>query len=133
MQCTYTLKIARASTGELADGIRQKMLKGKRVEGEETVASCFYEDIKPSPWLKALDMKAGEVGVFDSDGAYVIVKVVAKGNIPTPPLKDVYSRIKESLLEQKKQRALMEWMEALKKSSKINVNAKLLKDAGHGQ
>jgi len=133
MQCTYTLKIAKAETKERAESVKQKMLKGKRVEGEETVASCFYEDIKPSPWLKALDMKAGEVGVFDSDGEYVIVKVVAKGNIPIPPLKDIYGRIKESLLDQKKQRAMMEWMEALKKSSKINVNTKLLKDAGHGQ
>lgn len=133
IQFRYTLKLAKAGTRELSERIRQKMLKGKHVDGEETIDSCFYEDIKPSPWLKAFDMNTGEVGVFDSDGEYVIVHVVRKEKIPIPPLKDMYGRIKESLLEQKKQKLMTDWIEEVKNTSKININTKLLKAAGNEQ
>jgi len=129
MQRKITAKVAKTKNRELAEEIRQKMLKGERVEGEETIGPCFYEDVTPSYLQKAFNMHSGEVEIVNNDSEYIIIKVLKKENVTIPSLKDMYGRIKESLLEQKKQKVLLEWIEDLKKSSKISINNKLLTEA----
>lgn len=133
MQCTVTARVAKAKTRELAEGIRQKMLRGEHAEGEETVDSCFYEDVKLSALQNAFDMNSGEAKSFDSDGEYIVIYVVKNEKTALRPLKDLHDQIKESLLGQKKQKAMTDWMEELKKSSRININTELLKAAGNGK
>ncbi len=133
MQCAVTARVAKAKTRELAGGIRQKMLRGEHVEGEETVDSFLYEDVKLSALQNAFDMNSGEAKSFDSDGEYLVIYVVKNEKTALRPLKDLHDQIKESLLGQKKQKAMTDWMEELKKSSRININTELLKAAGHGK
>lgn len=133
MQCGITLKVAKAKTGELAEGIRQKMLRGEHTEGEETIGSCFYEDVKLSALQNAFDMNSGEAKFFDSDGEYLVIYVVKIEKIAIRPLNVLHDRIKESLLEQKKQKAMTDWMEEVKRASKIDINTKLLKAVSDGK
>ncbi|MEK6582209.1 MAG: hypothetical protein AABZ25_07470, partial [Nitrospirota bacterium] len=81
----------------------------------------------------AFDMNSGEAKSFDSDGEYLVIYVVKNEKTALRPLKDLHDHIKESLLEQKKQKTMTDWMEELKKSSKININAKLLKAVSDGK
>lgn len=50
---------------------------------------------------------------------------------PIPPLKDVYNEIKATLLEQKRQKAMEDWFDGVKKSAIIEINTPLLKKIAH--
>lgn len=50
---------------------------------------------------------------------------------PIPSLKDVYNEIKSAMLEQKRQKAIDDWFDGVKKSAKIEVNKSLLEKIAH--
>jgi len=50
-----------------------------------------------------------------------------------PPLKEVYNRIKTSLLEQKKQNVMEEWLKEIKRGARIQIDSRILKEAANGQ
>ncbi|MBI3582871.1 MAG: SurA N-terminal domain-containing protein [Nitrospinae bacterium] len=50
---------------------------------------------------------------------------------PIPQLKDVYNEIKSALLEQKRQKAMEDWFDGVKKSAIIEINTPLLKKISH--
>lgn len=125
------LSIVKAETKQAADEITKVMQRGKRPTGEETVGPLFYEDVKSSPLANAFDMKAGEVKAFAADGKYIVIRVTEKKAMQMPPLKEAYNRIQESILAQKKQKAVAEWIEAVRKSAKINIDSEKLQAAAH--
>ena len=132
-QYRAVIRAARADSKELAEDYRDRMQKGLRVAGEETVGPCFYDDVRQSPLRHAFDMETGETRVFDQDGAFIVVSVVKKEKTALPPLAAMQDRIKASLLEQKRQKALADWVETLKRSSKIQINRSMLTDADHAR
>lgn len=133
MQYKMVVNAVRAADKDEAEAIMKKMKKGEHIEGGETIVPHFCEDTKLLPLQKAFDMKKGDVKFFSSDGKYIVIHVVKKEKNMLPPLKDIQEKIKESLVEQKKQKAMAEWMEELKKSSKINIDTALLKATCNGQ
>ncbi|MBI3377098.1 MAG: hypothetical protein HY035_01665 [Nitrospirae bacterium] len=133
MQYRMVVIAVRAGNKEEAEAIKKKMKKGEHIEGGETIVPHFCEDTKLLPLQNAFDMQKGEIKFFSSDGEYIVIRVVKKEKIMLLPLKDIQEKIKESLVEQKKQKAMAEWMEELKKSSKINIDTALLKAAGNGK
>lgn len=132
IQLMPVVKVAGANTKDLAEEIKQKMLKGETVAGEETIGPLLFEDVKFSVLQNAFDMNIGEARVFSIDGENVVIYVIKK-ETTTIELKDMYSRLKESLLEQKKQKAMEEWLENVKKTSKIHINTKILSEVSHEQ
>lgn len=133
MQYRMVVIAVRAGNKEQTEAIMKKMEKGERIEGGETIVPHFYEDTKSLPLQNAFDMQNGEIKFFNSDGEYIVIRVVKKEKITLPPLNDIQAKIKESLVEQKKQKTLSEWMEELKKASKINIDTALLKAVSNGK
>lgn len=133
MSCGITARVAKAKTAELAEKTREKMLRKEHLDGEETIESCFYEDVKLPALQNAFDMNSGEAKYFENDGEYIVIHVIKNEKTALRPLKDLHDGIKESLLEQKKQKAMTDWMEEIKRKSKITIDPKLLVEAGHGK
>lgn len=131
MQYMPSVKIAMAKTRKTAEDQRLKMLKGEHIEGEKTLGPLFYEDVRFSVLENAFDMDIGDAKLFNGDGEYIVIHLMKKEKTTAPPFKDAYERIKESILEQKKQKSLEEWLEAVKKSSNISINTKLLTEITH--
>src|SRR3990170_1286704 len=73
-------------------------------------------DAKSSEWRDKLFVTEDEI-----QSHYQEIK---SGAIPKPPLKDVHHEIKTSLLEQKKQKAMEEWLKEARKGASIKIDAR---------
>ena len=73
-------------------------------------------DAKSSEWRDKLFVTEDEI-----QSHYQEIK---SGAIPKPPLKDVHDEIKTSLLEQKKQKAMEEWLKEARKGASIKIDAR---------
>jgi hypothetical protein len=120
-----------ARTQQDADAIVRQMQDGKRMIGEETIGPLFYEDVKGSPLASAFDMKDGQIGAFAADGEYIVIGVIDREVIPLPPLKELGKRIRESILAQKRQKALTEWIATVKNTAKIQIDEKEMRRIVH--
>jgi hypothetical protein len=118
-------------TEQNADEIVRQMQDGKRLSGEEIIGPLFYEDVKGSPLANAFDMKVGQVKKFDAGTEHIVILVTAMELIQLPPLKEVGNRIQESILAQKRQKALADWIATVKKGASIQINDKELGGIGH--
>jgi parvulin-like peptidyl-prolyl isomerase len=125
------LAVVKADTKQAADEIAKEIQGGKHPAGEETVGPLLYEDVKGSPLANAFDMKPGEVKAFAADGKFVVIRVTDREAVQMPPLKEASRRIQESILAQKKEQVLTEWIEAVRKSAKIDIDSGKVKDAAH--
>ena len=114
-----------------ADRIVQEMQGGKQVAEEEIVGPVFYEDVKGSPLAKAFGMKPGEVAAFPAEGEFIVVAIISRESMPIPPLKGLDRQIRESLLAQKRQKALTDWIAAVKSGSKVQIDEKELRGIAH--
>ena len=103
------------------------MQNGERIPGEETIGPLFYEDAKGSPLANAFDMKVGQIGAFAGDDEHVVLCIIDRESMPLPPLKELSKRIGESILVQKRQKALAEWIAAVKKTAKVQIDEKELR------
>lgn len=119
-----------------ANDIKDKMLKGDEIKGEETIGPLTYETagmgLEEYVLNKAFDMNAGEVSVIeDKEGDITVIQIINKEAIPLPPLKDLQDRIKEFILEQKKNEAIEDWLRGIKKTASISIDDTLLKGITH--
>lgn len=128
-----TIKLVKVKNKEQAGIIKERMLKGLKADGEETLGPLYFEDVRSDALVNAYDMNAGEAKVYEGDGEYIVIHVVKKEKVAIPPLKDSYSRIKILLLEQKKQDAMEKWLKDVKGSAKIQINTNLLKGIVNGK
>lgn len=129
MMCCPRICAVRAGSKLNADEIAKKMREGKHPEGEEILGPLFYDDIKGTPLANAFDMKTGEIKVIPTkEEEHIVLAIIERKTITLPPLKAIYNDIKDSVLIQKKQKALMEWIEGVNKSAKITINEKKLKE-----
>lgn len=135
MKCRPQLRAVRgARTQQEAEAIIRQMKEGKRVPGEETIGPLFYEDARNSPLANAFDMKVGQIATFAAgDDEKIVLYVSEMEMIPLPPLKELSKRLQESILMQKRQRALQEWIAAVKKGAKIEIDEKELRRIGNEQ
>lgn len=133
MQYAPTLKIVKTEEKEKAEDVRLKMLKGEQITGEETIGPLFSEDDDVSPHIlhNAFDISVGEARIFEDKKGYIVIYVINKDKAPVPPLKDIHSQVKALLLERKKQEAMDDWFDGVKKSAKIEINTPLLKKIAH--
>ena len=116
-----------APAQQAADEIALAMRSDKRIPGEETIGPLSYEDVKGSPLANAFDMQAGEIRTYAADGEYIVIGVLSKESLPAPPIEGLRKQIRDSLLMQKKQKALAEWIATVKKSSEVQIDEQLLK------
>lgn len=119
-----------------ANDIKDKMLKGEAIKGEEMIGPLTYETagmgLEEGILNKAFDMNAGEVRVIeDMEGDITVIQVINKEVVSVPPVKDLHDRIKEFVLEQKKHEAIEEWLRGIKKTASISINDSLLKGIAH--
>jgi len=127
MQRIPFVRLVRTGDKKQAGEIKGKMLKGVRVKGEEAFGPLFVEDVRSDALLHAFDMAAGEAEIYEDNGGYVVLHVIKTKMSGIPPLKEVYNRIKTSLLEQKKQNVMEQWLRDVKGSAKIEIDVQLLK------
>jgi hypothetical protein len=118
-------------TEQDADEIVRQMQSGKRLSSEEIIGPLFYDDVKGSLLANAFDMKAGQIKKFHAGDEHIVIYVTDQEVIQLPPLKEVSKRIKESILAQKKQKALADWIATVKKSASIQINEKQLEGISH--
>jgi len=125
MKCSPRMRAVRgARTKQDADAIVSQMRDGKRIPGEETIGPLFYEDAKGSPLANAFDMKEGQIGAFAGDDEHIVICLTGRESIPLPPLKELSKGIRESILVQKRQKALAEWIAAVKNNAKVQIDEK---------
>ena len=107
---THDMKAAEAALSEL------------QVRGS-LMGPLFIEDIRPmDPLFAAFGKEAGERGIAGSGDDFFAYEVVKKEPSGAPALEGVYEALRTSLLEEKKERVLEDWLEARKKSAAIKVN-----------
>jgi parvulin-like peptidyl-prolyl isomerase len=118
-------------TKEDAAAVVRQMQGGKRIDGEEIIGPMFYEDVKGSPLADAFDMKEGQTEAFDAAGEHIVIGVIDRESIPLPPLKELEKRIRESILVQKRQKALADWIAVVKKNAEVEIDESELRRIGH--
>lgn len=109
--------------------LKDRMLKGERVPGVELIGPVMIENIQPDDdhLSVAFDLSENEGAVLtEEDGRLYAIKVIKKEKVAAPPLESVYGEIKSTLLERKKEHALDEWLDGIKKRSKIKIDTKNL-------
>jgi len=132
MKCRPRIRAVRgAKTKQDADEIVRQMQDGKRMPGEEIIGPMFYEDVKGSPLANAFDMKEGQIGAFAGDDEHIVICVTDRESIPLPPLKELSKQIRESVLVQKRQKALADWIATVKNKAKIQIDEKELRRIAH--
>lgn len=89
----------------------------------EVIGPLFIEDISHlDPLFAAFGKKEGDRAVAGSGGDFFAYEVVKKEPSGGPPLEEVYEALRTRLLEEKKERALEEWLEGRKKAAAIRVD-----------
>jgi|SRR3989338_1126214 len=133
MQYAPTLKVVRTEEKDKAEDVRERMLKGEQITGEETIGPLFSEndDVSHHILHNAFEISVGEVRIFEDKKGYIVIYVINKDKTPVPPLKDIHSQVKALLLERKKQKAMEDWFDGVKKSAIIEINTPLLKKIVH--
>lgn len=127
-----TVKTAEFENEQSAQEAKDKFTKGEHVEGEQITGPLLIENIQlHNPLYNAFYQSAGEARVFKGEENYIVIQVIRKEDAPAPPMEKVYTQIKENLLEQKKQKALDEWLHEMKKGSSIKIKKDKLKKAEH--
>jgi hypothetical protein len=129
--CPQIRAVRGARTKEDADAIVRQMHSGKRMPGEEIIGPLFYDDVKGSPLANAFDMQEGQIGAFAANDEHIVICVTGRESIPLPPLKELSKRIRESILVQKRQKAMAEWITTVKNAAKIQIDEKELRRIGH--
>lgn len=118
MQNRVTLRVIKAHDMKEAEAA----LPALSTEGEP-MGPLFVEDLRPSdPLLAAFAMEQGARAAVGSDDDFFAYEVVKKELSGAPPLEQVYEALKAGLLEEKKERALEEWLEGRKKAAAIKIN-----------
>src|SRR3989304_4830450 len=133
MQRIPFIRLVRTSDRKQAEDIKGKMLKGVRIKGEEAFGPLFVEDVRSDAMLHAFDMAAGKAAIYEDNGGYVVLHVIKTKMSGIPPLKQIYNRIKTSLLEQKKQSVMEEWLKEIKRDARIQIDSRILKEAANEQ
>lgn len=122
-----TLRLVDAEDKEKAEEAKVALAKGS-FDRAEAVGPLLIEDVRlANPLYAAFDLSEGETAVFPGRDDFLVVRVIKKEQMPVPPLATVYADIKESLLEQKKEKALEDWLEELKASAEIEITKENLK------
>lgn len=89
----------------------------------KTLGPLFMEDMRPTDaFFGAFAKEAGAKEAVAHGDDFYAYEVVKKESAGVPPLENVYEALRSSLLEEKKERVLEDWLEARKKASKIEVD-----------
>lgn len=122
-----SLRLLDVESKEKAEEARATLASGS-FERAEVVGPLLIEDVRlANPLYAAFDLSEGETAIIKGRDDFLAVRVVKKEQIPAPVLGTIYGEIKESLLEQKKEKALEDWLEELKGTAKIEINKETLK------
>ncbi|MFQ5736911.1 MAG: SurA N-terminal domain-containing protein [Thermodesulfobacteriota bacterium] len=128
MKNRLTLLAVREKDKDGAERLAGVMAAGGRPAGAETIGPILIENISPAdPLCAAFDLPEGGTGVFREDDGYLAVKAVRKETVRTRPYEAISQEIKRTLLEGKKEQALEQWLDGLKKAASIEINRDALK------
>lgn len=133
MQYLPTIKMARIRDRKQAEEFKEKMIKGIAIAGEETIGPISREEVRSETLIRAFDMNVGDTEVYENEGVYEVIRLIKKEKTLVPPLNEIYTRLKNDLLEQKKQSAIESWLNEVKNGAKIQVNSQILKRISNGQ
>lgn len=118
MQNRIIIRVAKAHDRKEAEA----SLSALPAKGD-IIGPLFVEDLRPSdPFFGAFAMKTGARSTVSHDDDFYAFEVVKKEPSGAPPLEEVFDSLKASLLEEKKEQVLEEWLEGRKKAAVIKVN-----------
>ncbi|MFQ5586262.1 MAG: hypothetical protein ACE5GF_05500 [Thermodesulfobacteriota bacterium] len=134
MHYRLTVNVATAEREEKARALLEEMSKNGQKVGDDTIGPILLEDIQMTdPLYNAFTIAEGDTRIFQDKEGYTVIHVVKRENIQLPPLQEMYERIREEIFEQKKQRALEEWLQEIRSSSEITVNYSILQEVAREQ
>jgi hypothetical protein len=114
-----------------ASEIIKQMKNGEHIEGETIIGPIFYDDVKGTPLARAFDMTVGQVEAFNTGDERIVIGVIDREAFQLPPLQELAKRIRESILDQKRRKALAEWIAAVKKVASVKIDEKELRRISH--
>lgn len=118
---------AKGATKEEAMVSLERVISPAPAQGN--VGPLLVEDISVfNPFYQAFDLAEGETGFYRDGSGYIAIKAVKKEKLPAPQFSSVREKIQTALMEQKKENALEEWITALRKSAKINIDAEKVRE-----
>lgn len=127
MRYKLTIMSVKTSDDPAAEAALKKIKTGGMPEAAEAIGPLFVENISVSdPLYSVFTLVAGDAGVLKTTGGYMAFKVIKKEAVPVPPIETVYSKIEAMLLEEKKERALEDWIEELEEAARITIDAEAL-------
>lgn len=127
MRWKLTLRVVSRAAETEATEAEERMKRGERVPGEEVMGPLLLEDIRlANPLYNAFALSTGDAGVWKTRGRYFVAVVAKKETAGVPELNEVYARIRDSLLEQKREKAFDIWLDTLRESAKIDINREVL-------
>lgn len=94
--------------------------------GESSGPFVIEEVSSDSPLYLAFELAEGTSGVYATEDGFTAITVDEKKPVEVPPYGELSERIKATLLEEKKQKALEEWMEELENRARIEINSRAL-------
>lgn len=122
----YKVYVREAHTPDprVAEAMLERMRGNGRVDGMKMRGPLFAERVGMyDPLYNVFDMKTGQAAIWPEPGGYLIVMVTKKTPMALPPLKSVRSETKRYIFDKKKEHAMDEWLDGLKKASRVEVNA----------
>jgi len=123
MSARLTLLVVTNQNEQEARRISSIMDKGARPEGARTIGPIMIEDLDPADPLCALfDAPREKTAVIKSKDGYLSVTVLKREAVQTPPFSEIEAKIRQTLLEKKKQRAFDEWLEGVKEAAAIKID-----------
>jgi len=123
MSARLTLLVVTNQNEQEARRISSIMDGGARPEGARPVGPVMIEDLDPADPLCALFDAPGEkTAVIKGEDGYLSVMVLKREAVQTPPFSEIEAKIRQTLLEKKRQRAFDKWLEEVKEAAAISID-----------
>jgi hypothetical protein len=134
MGARLTVETLEARSKDEALAAKETAEKGKGIPGARVSGPLLVEDSgMDDPLYRAFDMKEGVTEVIQARGGYLVVRVVKREAVETPPLVDARAEIKSRITEEKKRKALTDWLLDIRSSARVETDALALRKAGDGR
>jgi hypothetical protein len=133
MHYEIVMRVVRVKDRAAAVKAEAALREGTPVVRMKLLGPLFFDDVKHTPMEHAFDLKQGESGVFAADTTFIALMVDQKKSIRLPPFDSLRESLKAAVLEYKREQAIADWLEGLRKASKITINKELVEGVAHAK
>lgn len=125
MRSMVTFSVIRVKEKADAGRILEKAKQGAPLQWE-TVGPVNYADNLFGIFNPAFDVPEGGKGILENEAEFIVYSVEKREPVDLPPYEKLYGQIKNRILEQKRIRALDEWLKDVREKSDIEIDRKII-------